>query len=119
MAESGIARGGAGALSLRGWFLLFLAIGASGVFVAWPLAGERPQLAMLLTLGAPLSAMAAYIIVGHLARMHEAAPNQFGDSVYFLGFLFTLLALSLNRSTRRMQPPPPGTSPTPTSTRPM
>lgn len=55
----------------------------------------RP-LRTIWTLGVPLAAMALYVIAVRLRDRMALSTLQFGDSVYFLGFLFTLMSLSVS-----------------------
>jgi len=44
----------------------------------------------------PIAAMAAYASVGHRLDPTNASTQQFADSLYYLGFLFTLVALVIS-----------------------
>lgn len=75
------------ALDIRKLFLAALVLGA-GTIVAGQLLGNP-----LLTVALPVLVMFAYIATGFYRRSADPVLEQFADSIYYLGFLFTLIAL--------------------------
>lgn len=73
-------------LSLRGSFVLVLAIGTAGCAVGWVM--NLPW----ITIGVPLAAMALHAVICG----RDTARSEFADSMYFLGFLFTLISLAVS-----------------------
>jgi len=78
---------------LRRLFLWFLSAGALGIAVGWLTERLLPALGLLLTVAAPLSAMGAYIYYGISMDRSSRRSESFADSIYYMGFLLTLVAL--------------------------
>jgi|GEM_PF-4562283 len=80
---------------LRVWFAAAVAVGTLGIVAGW-LLFPGPLLSNLLTVGLPLAAMAGYLVVAYVGDRTSLATLQFADSMYYLGFLFTLISLSVS-----------------------
>ena len=78
---------GASSIDLRKLFMVSLLIGAAGI-----LTGQWLQ-NILIAVSLPLAVMAIYIAIGFRLGSVDVILEQFSDSIYYLGFLFTLLAL--------------------------
>src|SRR5690606_10536290 len=79
---------------LQNAFAASLAVGVLGVVAGWLLEGWAGRAAaFILTLGVPLLAMFAYIYAGRYLDKANLNTDAFADSVYYMGFLFTLVAL--------------------------
>ena len=83
---------------LRTGFAVALIAGSAGILVGALLgnsdAGEvGVTLSMIVTFGFPVAAMVLYAARGWRAGRAVSESQQFADSCYYLGFLFTLLAL--------------------------
>jgi hypothetical protein len=75
---------------LRGWFLAALVAGALAIAF-----GERFGTGSTwITVGGPLLVMGAYVAIGWRIARGDVSRTQFADSVYYLGFLFTLVSLT-------------------------
>jgi hypothetical protein len=81
--------------SLRRWFVATVAIGSAGIFAGW-LVADDSVLSKVLTFGVPLFAMAGYMVIAHISDRAITATEQFADSIYFLGFLLTLVSLMVS-----------------------
>ncbi len=80
-------------LDLRTAFLISLLVGTLGIlFGSW----SWIKYPLLLTLGLPVIAMIGYAVVGTSIDKTNVATQQFADSLYYLGFLFTLIALTVS-----------------------
>ena len=77
----------ASSIDLRRLFLVSLVIGAAGILTGQWLGN------ILIAVGLPLAVMAIYIAIGFRLGTVDVILEQFADSIYYLGFLFTLLAL--------------------------
>lgn len=75
-----------GLLSLRGSFVLAVALGTAGCVAGWMLASPW------LIVGGPLGAMALHCVL----CWRDSARSEFADSLYFIGFLFTLISLAVS-----------------------
>ena len=76
-------------IGLRLGFFLALSVGIVGIFGS-TLIGVFPD---ILTIVIPLVAMITYAGLGLWGDPVAAEGQQFADSIYYLGFLFTLLSL--------------------------
>ena len=76
--------------TLRTMFMVSFVVGLVGVVAEWVLAA--PPLGLLAAVGA----MLVYVFLGHRAEPDGIASPQFADSVYYLGFLFTICALIIS-----------------------
>lgn len=74
-------------LNIRKMFVAALATGVIGICLPQYL--EFPQLAVIL----PLVCMVLYTKIGYSHSVDTSFLEQFADSVYYLGFLLTLVAL--------------------------
>ena len=74
-------------VSLRKVFLFSLVGGFAGIVAGWALDLN------ILTVSVPLLSMAFYVCFGFFTREENRSTAQFADSAYYLGFLFTLIAL--------------------------
>ena len=90
-------------LDIRKIFLATLVLGALSIVL--PQAFGYNKLSVVL----PLALMAAYAAIGYRRSKDSPFLEQFADSVYYLGFLFTLIALviSLYRLDHRQFQPRP------------
>jgi len=82
--------------SLPWAFAAALIAGTLGIGLSWVLSnlGWIPQaLANWITVLVPLGAMVGYVLIG---LRHEHADTGFADSVYYMGFLFTLIAMAVS-----------------------
>ena len=78
--------------SLRSGFIAAVVVGAVSLVVsAWSAGDDPGPLYYVFSVSVPLIAMVAYGYFGYFLRQDQS--QQFADSVYFLGFIFTLLAL--------------------------
>ncbi|PKM12868.1 MAG: hypothetical protein CVV13_03940 [Gammaproteobacteria bacterium HGW-Gammaproteobacteria-3] len=77
-------------LDIRKIFLTTLTLGVVGIIV--PQAFDYNMLSVFL----PLLFMAAYVGIGYRHSQARAFLEQFADSVYYQGFLFTLIALVIS-----------------------
>jgi len=78
---------GASSIDLRKLFMASLLIGAVGILAGQWLGN------IIIAVSLPLAVMAIYIAVGFRLGTVDVILEQFADSIYYLGFLFTLLAL--------------------------
>jgi hypothetical protein len=82
---------------IRLLFTAALFVGGASIAAGWML--ERPGLGYVpavLTVIGPLLAMAGYVGGARLLDRAILSRQEFGDSVYYLGFLFTLIALTVS-----------------------
>lgn len=79
--------------SLRVLFLIFLGLGGAGIAAGWFAERLLPTAGLLLTAVAPVSAMGVYIYYGISVDRSNRQSEPFADSIYYLGFLLTLVAL--------------------------
>jgi len=80
--------------TLRNYFVVSLIVGTSGILVGWLLESALGQIpAVLITVVIPLLGMAWYIYAGVAIDMSNQSTDMFADSIYYLGFLLTLIAL--------------------------
>ncbi len=77
-------------LNIRKMFLAALICGALGVCIPQYL--QIPWLAVVL----PISCMALYVGLGYSYSVESLFLEQFADSVYYMGFLLTLIALVMS-----------------------
>ena len=77
-------------ISLRIAFLLVLGAGTLGILVGWWMRS------VLITLVIPLACITAYLALGIAEDRNNVSNAQFADSLYYLGFLFTLIALTIS-----------------------
>jgi hypothetical protein len=75
---------------LKYWFAVAIVAGSGGIVAGWRL--DLPT----VTIGVPLAAMAAYLIAAYVSDKTVLATLQFADSLYYLGFLFTLISLTVS-----------------------
>ena len=79
---------------LRGWFVVTLVLGIAAIVVAWLLDAVLPtNVTVVITLAGPIVAMVVYVYVGREVEGADGKTDAFADSVYYMGFLFTLCAL--------------------------
>lgn len=76
--------------SLRTWFIVVLSLGSLGILAGWHLRSEP------VTLAVPLAVMTAYLVLGVWRKERDYSMAQFADSIYYLGFLFTLVSLTVS-----------------------
>lgn len=81
--------------NLRIWFGAAVVVGTAGILGGW-LLGGMALLSSVLTVGVPLGAMAGYLTAAVVTDRTNLVTLQFADSVYYLGFLFTLISLSVS-----------------------
>lgn len=78
---------------LRKLFLTFLLGGALGILLGWLIERLAPAVGLLVTVAAPILCMGAYIYYGISADDSNRGSESFADSIYYMGFLLTLVAL--------------------------
>ena len=75
---------------IRNHFLTCLALGTFGIIIGWKLHVGY------ISVFSPLLMMGIYVVLG-LRNTHVSfASDNFADSIYFLGFLFTLIAFAIS-----------------------
>ncbi len=79
--------------NLRALFLIFLSAGAAGIMAGWLIEQLLPWLGFAVTVLAPTASMGIYIYYGVSLDRSNRASEPFADSIYYLGFLLTLVAL--------------------------
>lgn len=79
--------------NLRVLFLVFLSTGAAGLMAGWLIEQFLPWLGFVVTVVAPTASMGIYIYYGVSLDRSNRASESFADSIYYLGFLLTLVAL--------------------------
>jgi hypothetical protein len=70
--------------------VFLIAVGVGGFFV---FLSAVPGVPSAFGIGGPVLALIGYIYVSHDSEMSTQEVSQFADSVYYLGFVYTLLAL--------------------------
>ncbi len=75
---------------LQWWFAGALVLGAIAIFVGDTLG----LLERWITIGVPIVVMFAYIAIGRSYLVHGISRTQYADSIYYLGFLFTLVSIT-------------------------
>jgi len=79
---------------LRQYFLVSLGLGVSGIVLGWMVENLLGQvIGILLTIVIPVSAMGWYVYQGVTIDRTNKSTDVFADSIYYLGFLLTLVAL--------------------------
>lgn len=79
---------------LRKLFILGVVIGTLGIALGSLLESYIGTFAAgFVTLGIPISVMVAYMILGQKMDEANRETDAFADSIYYMGFLFTLVAL--------------------------
>jgi ABC-type transporter Mla subunit MlaD len=79
--------------SLRALFLIFLIGGAFGILVGGLIETFIPAVGLFVTVAVPISCMGAYIYYGISTDRSNRGAESFADSIYYMGFLLTLVAL--------------------------
>jgi len=72
-------------------FLLVVTIKLACSFLAW-----RLNSPWILGFTIPLVAMGAYIVIGLLRSKNDVSDERFGDSCYYLGFIFTISSIAFS-----------------------
>ena len=75
-------------LHYRNIFGLTFLIGSASILICWKL-----NASFLLGVGIPALILIIYSSLGFIEEKDESLIEQYADSIYFLGFLFTLWAL--------------------------
>jgi len=70
-------------------FTIFLIIGFLGILISYLL-----QLGSLISITLPVASMVAYFFIARSSVTKFLRDEQLGDSCYYMGFLFTLIALA-------------------------
>lgn len=82
---------------LRGAFVLALLAGTLGIAFGWFVEKLGSYaLSWIPTMMVPLAAMFGYVYAAYRTDPDDLATEAFADSVYYLGFLFTLIALTFS-----------------------
>ncbi|MFC4352284.1 hypothetical protein ACFOW6_12110 [Fodinicurvata halophila] len=72
-------------------FFLIFAIGAAGVIFL----RAYYDIEYIYIIILPLALMLLYLVVCHFSRRLRLRPDQIGDNIYYLGFLYTLVSLAV------------------------
>lgn len=77
---------------LRWYFIAATCIGSAGIILGLP-TRSAPLVSAVLTIGVPLAAMALYLVAAYHHDPLNFSTHQFADSVYYIGFLLTLISM--------------------------
>jgi hypothetical protein len=77
-----------GGFPLQYWFAAALLLGGAAIFL-----GENFARGWI-TIGVPIAVMLVYIVIGRSYLEYGISRTQYADSIYYLGFLFTLVSIT-------------------------
>lgn len=77
-----------GAMRMQKLFVLTITLKVGASFLGW-----RLHMPWSLGFAAPLAIMAAYVVAGLRRGDADVSDEKFGDSCYYLGFIFTLSSI--------------------------
>lgn len=80
---------------LRWYFIVAICTGSAGIVLGL-LTRSTPLISQVLTIGVPLAAMALYLFAAYSHDPLNFATHQFADSVYYIGFILTLMSMILS-----------------------
>ena len=78
-------------IPLRKLFLITVTCKIAASFLAWRLSSP-----WILGFTVPLAFMGAYIVLGFLRAPGDVSDDRFGDSCYYLGFVFTISSIAFS-----------------------
>src|SRR6266853_1721976 len=79
------------AIPLQKLFVVTIVLKVTLSFLAWLL--NSPW---FLGFWAPLVMMATYVVIGFARRGEDVGDEKFGDSCYYLGFIFTISSIAFS-----------------------
>lgn len=82
--------------NLKNWFIGTYSVGAIGMVMGYAAAEQNKMESNYIILFSGIAAMIVYwLYAGNKGLTKNAASRMFGDSMYYMGFLFTLTSLAM------------------------